>query len=299
MPKAGRKPSGVVRGLGVSCPIAGHQPAQHGARQNPTSPHSGRLYCLGGKMLTLIPIALLSYYLSVFLHELAHFWAARRFGINPDALMVGAPPWLFRGKVFGLPLRIGLIPLGGWTAMEVEEVNRLSPFQVAMVFLAGPLASLLMGLFALLLLSYDQVGLERLVGLVDVLIHTDFIGETNQEESLALMKAFLLGLTPAQAFLASFAVSNLVNALLNLPPLPPLDGGGALFFWMVRFPWGEKLFLGLSVLTMVLTLAFIIWLVALDESKKPPAALSIPHLETQAHRGWNKSPGDVGFPHTP
>lgn len=220
----------------------------------------------------LILIFLLSLYLAFFLHELGHFWAARRFGVNPDTLMVGAPPWLFKGKVFDLPLRIGLLPLGGWVAMEIEELNRLKPLQVATIFLAGPLVSLLVGLATFLPLSWDPEATQRLVRLGEVLLYIDLIGETNQKESLALAKELLQEFSLPQAFLLFFGAVNLASGFLSLLPLPPMDGGGALFFWLARFSWGKGFFLLLTALTLALFLGLFAWLVILDKSRKPPTS---------------------------
>lgn len=93
-------------------------------------------------------------YLSVLLHELGHWWTARRLGLTPSLLAVGAPPWLFRRTVWGIPLAIGLLPIGGGVVMGDSELDRLPLFRVVAIFLAGPLVSLVLGVAGFLLLGW-------------------------------------------------------------------------------------------------------------------------------------------------
>lgn len=57
----------------------------------------------------------------VFVHELGHFWAARRFGIAVEEFGFGFPPRLW-GKKFGSTVfSINLIPFGGFVRLQGES----------------------------------------------------------------------------------------------------------------------------------------------------------------------------------
>lgn len=70
-------------------------------------------------MTVLIFLALIS--ALVFLHELGHFFVARRSGVRVDEFGIGFPPRLFSWKRGGVVYSLNLLPLGGFVRIHGEN----------------------------------------------------------------------------------------------------------------------------------------------------------------------------------
>jgi regulator of sigma E protease len=110
-------------------------------------------------------VALIALGVLVLVHEFAHLVAARAVGARAVVFSIGLglPLYGFRG--LGQRWVLGAIPWGGWLRLEGENpyepasgvtFSELSPARRMLVFLAGPLASLLLGV--LLLSGLHAVG---------------------------------------------------------------------------------------------------------------------------------------------
>jgi len=106
-------------------------------------------------------VALLALGALVFVHELAHLVIARAVGARAVVFSIGLGPPLLAFRVGGQRWVLGAIPWGGWLQLEGENPFRDGPVsggrpfaalgtaRRALVFLAGPAASLLLGLLLL------------------------------------------------------------------------------------------------------------------------------------------------------
>ena len=139
--------------------------------------------------------------LSITLHELGHVWAALRQGdetprllghVTWDPLVHMGPTSLFLAAFVGI----------AWGLTPVQPANFRSRRGEAIVAAAGPAVNLVLGLLGLTLLALwtRESGLEP----ADLL-------RGEGRNNLAL-------------FLLVFGATNLMLFLLNLLPLPPLDG---------------------------------------------------------------------------
>jgi membrane-associated protease RseP (regulator of RpoE activity) len=154
---------------------------------------------------------------TVLLHEVAHAVAARRAGGVVREVGVGFGPVVARGRVRGVEVTLRPIPVGGFAAIDIEQ---LPPERRAGVLLAGPLANIGAGL--LLRLAARAVGGGR-VSL------SALPGQTRPVEVGGLLAAFLMlaraaGAGPGALVRAAGDV-NLGVGLANLLPVLPLDGG--------------------------------------------------------------------------
>lgn len=70
--------------------------------------------------LNILAVALILSFL-VFIHELGHFWAAKRNGIRVDEFGIGFPPRLFKYKKGETTYVINLLPLGGYVKLHGED----------------------------------------------------------------------------------------------------------------------------------------------------------------------------------
>ena len=66
---------------------------------------------------------LLLFSLSIFVHELGHFLAARAFGMVADVFSIGMGPALWKRKVGATTYKIGWIPFGGYVALPQMDPN--------------------------------------------------------------------------------------------------------------------------------------------------------------------------------
>lgn len=61
--------------------------------------------------------------LSIFVHELGHFLAARSFGMIADVFSIGMGKALWKRKMFGTTVQLGWLPLGGYVALPQMDPN--------------------------------------------------------------------------------------------------------------------------------------------------------------------------------
>jgi regulator of sigma E protease len=127
-------------------------------------------------------VALIALGLLVLVHELGHLLAARAVGARAVVFSVGLGLPLYGFRALGQRWVLGAIPWGAWLRLEGEnpyepvsdrpEVTfaELSPARRALVFLAGPLASLLVGFLLLTALHAGgtHVPVPMTVGVVEV-----------------------------------------------------------------------------------------------------------------------------------
>ncbi|HOO21799.1 MAG TPA: site-2 protease family protein, partial [Kiritimatiellia bacterium] len=73
-------------------------------------------------LLPILAIALL-FSLSIFVHELGHFLAARALGMAADVFSIGMGPALWKRKFGATVWKIGAIPFGGYVALPQMDPN--------------------------------------------------------------------------------------------------------------------------------------------------------------------------------
>jgi Zn-dependent protease len=143
-------------------------------------------------------------------HELAHAWTANRLG-DPTARLLGRVslnPMVHADPIgtilFPLLAIIGNVPLIGWAKPVPVNINRLKRGRrdYVLVAAAGPASNLLMALAASIGLSLLTVSPMRL-------------GEPNVS-------------APIASLLAQTMLINVLLAVFNMIPIPPLDGGNVL-----------------------------------------------------------------------
>ena len=172
---------------------------------------------------------------SVTLHEAAHAWAAQRGGDSTAYLggqvSIDPVPHIRREPIGMLVLPIITVVVAGWpfgyaSAPYNPQWARRYPRRAAWMALAGPGANAALLLLTAVLIRVG-VGMGALeapssVNLTQVVI--------SQSSGGASGVAFLL---------SAFFTMNLVLLLLNLIPVPPLDGSGALPLLLSK-EWAER-----------------------------------------------------------
>src|SRR2546422_4187211 len=149
--------------------------------------------------------------ISVPLHEAAHAVTAARAGAKVKEVGIGFGPLLFRLRVRGLPLVVRMLPVGGYAAVDQDQ---LPPPRRIPMLLAGPLANITVGLPLMVAFRRYPVQMPsdgKRVGM------TGFAGTL-----AALIRAAAQG----PGSIARLAGSlNVGLGLANLLPVYPLDGG--------------------------------------------------------------------------
>jgi len=170
-----------------------------------------------------IQFAVLLFSLSI--HEAFHAWTADR---------CGDPTARYLGRVTLNPIRhidpIGTVlfplilfftnfPLIGWAKPVPFNPNRLRNPHKDQIFisLAGPAANLMAGFTAFVLLVLLKLSWPDARGLIDYMIYA---GRIPVDVSI---------LAPVLGFLYYALIINLLLAIFNLIPIPPLDGHWILY----------------------------------------------------------------------
>ncbi len=127
-------------------------------------------------MLTIVLLSVL-----ILLHELGHFWAARKMGVKVEEFGIGIPPKaLTLGKRGDTEFTLNWLPIGGFVRLLGENgdmgiLAKLNPFerrrafssksawQRAFILVAGVTANLLVGVL-LFTIIYSVLGVPRLSG---------------------------------------------------------------------------------------------------------------------------------------
>jgi Zn-dependent protease len=158
---------------------------------------------------------------SLTVHETAHAWTASRLG-DPTARMLGRVSLnpvvhadLVGTVLFPLLAILGNIPLIGWAKPVPVNVRNLRNGRrdYVLVAAAGPASNLLLAVLASIALGLLTVSPMR-------------VGEPNVS-------------APIAALLSTAILTNVLLAVFNMIPIPPLDGGNVLGGLLPR-PIGAK-----------------------------------------------------------
>jgi Zn-dependent protease len=170
-----------------------------------------------------IVVQLLAFALALSVHESAHGWAAEKLG-DPTARWLGRitlnplkhiDP--FGTVIFPLMLAVIGAPIIGW-AKPVPFVTRNLRNQrrdPALVALAGPASNLVLAAASVVVLRVLETAVPGFRELLAAVANAGALGAKGVVPPLAY-------------FLLSLAMINLILAVFNLIPIPPLDGSHVL-----------------------------------------------------------------------
>lgn len=220
--------------------------------------------------------------LAILVHELGHFLAARRMKIPVRVFSIGFGPKLWALRRGATEYRLSLIPLGGYVLPDIEDEQdyfRIDPGRRVIMAAGGPAANILLAVVcisginavvggfsmtAVLIKPFGQAAamLFQMTAAIPLLF--------SQPDQLSGVVGIVAqggqyiegGMLYGLQFLALISL-NL--ALINLLPIPALDGGKILLYLMEKVhPGFLRLHFPLSVAGWIFVMGLMVYVTAAD-----------------------------------
>lgn len=149
-------------------------------------------------MILSIILVIIIFSFLVFVHELGHFWAARRSGVEVQEFGFGFPPRLFGRRVGGTLYSVNLLPLGGFVRLKGESGEDRSSGSFASARYVNKFNILLAGVGMNILLAYVILTILAFTGLPPVVENQFSLGRPAYTQEPALLAASVSEGSPAQ-----------------------------------------------------------------------------------------------------
>ena len=180
----------------------------------------------------------------VVIHETGHLLAAKHLGLRVDSFSVGMGPKLISKKINRTEYCLRLFPVGGSCEIPDKGINSVTAGEKALVYLAGPAINGITGAIFTALAVIAAKGINGITAIPEMLktvfllpyhIARQFVS-TSIYDMGGLVKASgetdlagLMQLNPVAVAFLVMAMFSVILMIFNLIPLPPLDGGEALY----------------------------------------------------------------------
>lgn len=171
-------------------------------------------------------IVFLIIYFSIALHELGHLFALRLTKVRALKYTVGIGVRILQLYHRGVVYTFNLIPLGGVVVPVDEDYHKVSVIKRIVIALAGVCVNLILILIGLLIYVKGDLPLaSRIANNIVLLLRTDFSYEQIQDPINRFGVVFFQrGNSVNLNFIQFLIIINIVLFIINLLPIPPLDG---------------------------------------------------------------------------
>ena len=218
----------------------------------------------------------------IIVHELGHFIAAKVSKIPIERFSVGFGPKIWSFTKGRTEYRLSILPIAGYVLPEIKEFDdfyKIAPSRRIVFALGGPSANIILSIISLALLNTITMGFSLYGILLQpfvqvVTITSQFLQAlpslfTSPGQLSGVVGVVALGgqfIAGDLSKLLQFAVILNINlALLNLIPIPPLDGGKVLFCLLEKIHHSLiKLRIPVMVTGWVLLLGLICYITVID-----------------------------------
>lgn len=201
-------------------------------------------YLINSPPLTLVDIVLILklifiFFLVVTLHEMGHYLAARSFNVPVSTFSVGVGPKLIKFNYSGTNFQFSILPIMGYVKTNSLDEQRLTLIQKCIFYLAGIIINIICFFIGLTVFFIQQgqsvyesfvIVFNKFVTLIpkfySLIVNLRFSDIITPEHDLEnSIGAYISMANIAQEFWLGLAVLSIMVALLNLIPIPVLDGG--------------------------------------------------------------------------
>ena len=220
--------------------------------------------------------------LAILVHEAGHFIAARRMNIPIRIFSVGFGPKIIGLKRGETEYRLSLIPLGGYVLPDIEDEGDFFAIPVLsriVMTAGGPLANIFLSVLCIAAINTAVSGFS-MAGIFIKPLYQAFFILHQMLASIPLLFSQpdqLSGVVGIVSAGGHYINSSLVNglqflalmslnlALLNLLPIPALDGGKIFLYLLERIhPTFLRLHFPLSIAGWLLVLGLMVYTTAVD-----------------------------------
>ncbi|WP_068268194.1 site-2 protease family protein [Caviibacter abscessus] len=169
----------------------------------------------------------------ILLHELGHFLTAKYFGLNIREFSIGMGPKIWSYGIY----KLRLLPLGGYVSIEDEEFDKITNLKKLIILKAGIFMNILTCFICMGLLNISKVFVNfynliylTFKGLILIFSKgasmSDFVGPVGLP---ILVGNIVNNAGYYKGIIVFTAIISLNLAIMNLLPIPALDGGRILF----------------------------------------------------------------------
>lgn len=220
--------------------------------------------------------------LLILVHELGHYLAARWVKIPVARFSVGFGPKLLGFKKGDTEYWLSLIPIGGYVLPEIEDESEFFtiPVYKRVIFsLGGPVANIILvvilfGMINIMVSGFSFIGVfiepfsQTLGALIHFLAAIPLLFSNSEQLSgvvgIVVLGGQFVGTDIVRAFNFSILLS-LNLAVLNLLPIPALDGGKIILFLLEKIhPKLLRLHIPLAIAGWLFIIGLMVYATVLD-----------------------------------